>query len=99
MQYKKLWFSVSIKIVLAIARPVSSVYESDNYIITKTTLSSGGSYMDSNNFSVTATIGQTSCIGMSSRGSTVFHAGFWTPEFYEMYPKALPFIPLLLLDD
>ncbi len=97
MKYKYLF--ISIIIALAIASPVSGLFDSESYIIPKDTISAGGSYSMSSNYSMTATIGQTSCIGRSSRGSLVIHAGFWTPEYFDLRSKALPFIPLLLLDE
>ncbi len=99
MQIKTSWIVTFVVLGLSIANPASSLYESDNYIIPKDTISSGGTYSISSNYSMTATIGQTSCIGRSSRGSLVLHSGFWTPEYFDLRPKALPFIPLLLLDE
>ena len=72
---------------------------STNYTITTTVMSGGGGPMSSANYQTNSTIGQPSCIGRSSRGSIILHAGFWTPEHFDLRPKALPFIPLLLLDE
>jgi hypothetical protein len=70
-----------------------------NYSLKASVLSSGGTTMDSAIYQMTATIGQSSCIGQSSRGNYINYAGFWQPSKLEIKRRAMPWIPLLLLDD
>ena len=71
---------------------------SDSYRITTSVLSGGGTVMDSASYQMTATIGQSSCIGLSSKRNYITYAGFWQPDVLEIKSRAMPWIPLLLGD-
>jgi len=75
--------------------------ESATYHIPASVLSSGGTAIDSASYQMTTTIWQSSAIGQSSRGGYINYAGFWQPSKLEIKikSKAMPWIPLLLLDD
>ena len=89
-------------IILAFAAVTLAAMSSINYSIESSVLSSGGTIMDSTNYQMTATIGQSSPLGISSSRNYINYPGFWPriiPTQPEMKRKAMPWIPLLLLDD
>jgi hypothetical protein len=72
---------------------------SPSYLIPASTVSSGGATMNSASYQMTATVGQSSCLGFSSKKTSVIYAGFWQPTELKLGGKAIPWIPLLLLDN
>ena len=75
---------------------------SANFSITTSVMSGGGRTMDSTTNQMTATMGQSSPIGISSSRNYINHPGFWPtikPTKPEIKRRAMPWIPLLLLDD
>ena len=89
----------TLALLLAFALTAAADMQSANYSIPASVLSSGGTTMDSASYQMTTTIGQSSCIGLSSRRSYINYAGFWQPSKLEIKRRAMPWIPLLLLDD
>jgi len=85
--------------VLVLALPATAQMQSDNYRITNSVLSGGGTTMDSATYQLTGTLGQSSCIGLSSTRDYIAYAGFWQPDVLEIKRRSLPWIPLLLLED
>ena len=86
--------------------PVSHAGEmtSSNYQITTSVLSGGGEYMISDNFDADLTLAQPSPFIESDNRlestSYVLYTGFWyTLATAPEKSKAMPWIPLLLLDD
>ena len=73
--------------------------QSDNYRIPSTVISSGGTSMESANYQMTSTFGQSSAIGQSSNSSYINYAGFWQPSEFKIRGKIMPWIPLLLFSD
>jgi hypothetical protein len=73
--------------------------QSNNYRITTSVLSSGGTTLDSATFQMTTTMGQSSCIGLSSKRDYINYAGFWQPDKLEIKGRAMPWLPLLLLEE
>ena len=98
---RKRRFSSILPFVLILVFAVAGIaaMSNANYSLTTSVLSSGGRTMDSASYQMTATIGQSSCIGLTSGGSYTIYAGFWLPSKFEIKGKAMPWIPLLLLDD
>jgi hypothetical protein len=75
-------FYAIVSVALILAFPISGMAQmvSDNYRITSSVLSGGGTTIDSASYQMTTTIGQSSCIGLSSRRNYTNYAGFWQPE-------------------
>jgi hypothetical protein len=73
--------------------------QSDNYRIPSSVISSGGTSIESANYQMTSTFGQSSATGKSSTSSYINYAGFWQPTELNVKGKAMPWIPLLLLDE
>ena len=86
-------------LVLAFAAAAIAAMSSANYSLKTSVLSSGGTTMDSASYQMTTTIGQSSCIGLSSKRDYITYAGFWQPSEFKIRAKAMPWIPLLLFDD
>ena len=97
---KRLFYAI-VPAALILAFPLGTMAQmvSDSYRITTSVLSSGGTTMDSATYQVTATIGQSSCIGLLSSRNYINDGGFWHPDIFEVKRKAMPWIPLLLLKD
>ena len=98
---KKTFFSILplvLVLVFAVAAAISAM-SSTNYSLKASVLSSGGTTMDSASYQMTTTIGQSSCIGLSSKRNYITYAGFWQPSEFKIRAKAMPWIPLLLLED
>lgn len=97
---RKRWISniLLIVVVLAFARAAIAAMSSVNYSLEISVLSNGGTTMDSAAYQMTATIGQSSCIGLSSKWNYTTYVGFWQPDKLEIKRRALPWIPLLLGD-
>jgi len=87
-----------LALVWGYARVADGEMGSTNYRITTSVLSGGGTTMDSATYQLTATLGQSSCIGLSSTRHYIAYAGFWQPDVLEIKRRALPWIPLLLGD-
>ena len=85
--------------VFTFALTATADMQSTNYRIPASVLSSGGTTTGSASYQMTATIGQSSAIGQSSSSSYITYAGFWQPSEFKIRGKAMPWIPLLLLDD
>jgi hypothetical protein len=98
MRIKIICAICTLALFWAFALDASGEMQGSNYRITTSVLSSGGTTMDAATYQMTATIGQSSCIGPSSRRSYIAYAGFWQPDILEIKRRALPWI-LLLLDD
>ena len=97
---KKTFFSMlPLVLVLVFAVAAISAMSGTNYSLKSSVLSSGGTTMDSTTYQMTATIGQSSCIGLSSRSNYITYAGFWQPSEFKIRAKSMPWIPLLLLED
>ena len=97
---KKTFFSMlPFVLILAFAVAAISAMSGANYSLRTSVLSSGGTTMDSANYQMTTTIGQSSAIGQSSKGSHINCAGFWQPSEFKIRAKSMPWIPLLLMDD
>ena len=82
----------------------SAQMQSSNYDITTTVLSGGGAVMTSDNYDVNITAAQPSPIRETSTppesANFVLYPGFWyTLEAAPEKSKAMPWIPLLLLDE
>jgi hypothetical protein len=99
MRKRKFANILPLFLILAFAAAAISAMSSANYSLKASVLSSGGTTMDSATYQMTTTIGQSSCIGLSSRSSYINYAGFWQPSEFKIRAKAMPHIPLLLLDD
>ena len=99
MRKKRFPNILPLVLVLAFAVATSASTSSTNYSLKTSVLSSGGTTMDSAGYQMTTTIGQSSCIGLSSRSNYIIYAGFWQPSKLEIKRRAMPWIPLLLLDD
>jgi hypothetical protein len=84
---------------LAFALDASGEMQRSNYRIAASVLSSGGDAIGSASYQMTATIGQSSAIGFSSKRNYITYAGFWQPDKLEIKRRAMPWIPLLLLED
>ena len=99
----KMFYPVLILALLLMFTPVAlAAMSSINHSIESSVLSSGGTSMDSTNYQMTATIGQSSPLGVSSSRNYINYPGFWPriiPTQPEIKRKAMPWIPLLLLDD
>jgi hypothetical protein len=97
---KKTFFSIlPLLLVLVFAVAAISAMSSANYSLKASVLSSGGTTMDSASYQMTGTLGQSSAIGQSSRGSHINYAGFWQPSEFKIMEKSMPWIPLLLLEE
>ena len=99
MQKRRLANILPLVLILVFAAASISAMSSTNYSLKSSVLSSGGTTMDSANYQMTTTLGQPSCIGLSSRRSYITYAGFWQPDRLEIKWRAMPWIPLLLLED
>ena len=99
MQKRRFSSILPFVLILVFAAAAIAALSSANYSLTTSVLSSGGTTMDSASYQMTATIGQSSAIGQSSRGSYINYAGFWQPSEFKIRGKAMPWIPLLLLGD
>ena len=95
---KTFQFILILAFCTAFAVGVSAEMQSDNYRIPSTVISSGGTSMESANYQMTSTFGQSSAIGQSSSSSYIAYAGFWQPSEFKIRGKAMPWIPLLLGD-
>jgi hypothetical protein len=80
MRKKVFYPTIALALLLGLGFAVHAEMSSTNYRIPASVLSSGGTTMDSATYQVTATIGQSSCIGLSSRRNYINYAGFWQPE-------------------
>jgi hypothetical protein len=67
-------------LVLVFAAAAIAEMSSINYSLKASVLSSGGIAMNSTSYQMTTTIGQSSCIGLSSKRNYISYAGFWQPE-------------------
>ena len=99
MRKRRFYSILPFVLVVAFAAAAISAMSSTNYSLKSSVLSGGGTTVDSASYQMTTTIGQSSCIGLSSRRSYINYAGFWQPEKLEIKRRAMPWIPLLLLDD
>lgn len=99
MRKRTMCLILPLVFILAFALTAAADMQSANYRIPASVLSSGGTTMDSATYQMTTTIGQSSCIGLSSKGSYIIYAGFWQPSEFKIKGKAMPWIPLLLLED
>ena len=97
---KRTFFSIlPFVLILVLAAAAIAVMSSTNYRIKTSVLSGGGTSMDSANYKMTTTLGQSSATGQSSSSSYTNYAGFWHPTEPKAKRKAMPWIPLLLLED
>jgi hypothetical protein len=80
MRIKIICAICTLALLLAFALYASGEMQSSNYRIPASVLSSGGTTMDAATYQMTTTIGQSSCIGLSSRRNYANYAGFWQPE-------------------
>jgi len=99
MLKKTLYIIIILTSLVCFTLIATADMQSTNYRIPASVLSSGGTTMDSASYQMTATIGQSSCIGLSSRRSYIDYAGFWQPSKLEIKRRAMPWLALLLLDD
>jgi len=99
MRKKTFCSMLPLVLILAFAVAAIAAMSSTNYSLKASVLSSGGTTMDSATYQMTATIGQSSCIGLSSRSNYITYAGFWQPDKLEIKRRTMPWIPLLLMDD
>ena len=97
---KRIFYSIlPFVLVLVLAAAAIAVMSSTNQRIGTSVLSGGGTSMDSANYKMTSTLGQSSATGQSSSSSYINYAGFWHPTEPKIKVKVMPWIPLLLLDD
>lgn len=99
MRIKMIYAICTLALLLAFALDASGEMQSSNYHIPASVLSSGGTSIDSTTYQMIATIGQSSATGKSSSSSDITYAGFWQPSAFKIRGKAMPYIPLLLLDE
>ena len=97
---RKRRFSSILPFILVLGFAVAAIaaLSSDNYRIPSSVISSGGTSIESANYQMTSTFGQSSAIGQSSSSSYIAYAGFWQPSEFKIRGKAMPWIPLLLGD-
>jgi hypothetical protein len=93
-------FHTIMAVALILAFPLGTMAQmaSDNYRVSNSVLSSGGTTIDSATYQMTATIGQSSCIGLSSGANCINYAGCWQPTELKIKGKAMPWLHLLLGD-
>ena len=96
---KRLCSLLPLALLIGIVVVAFAEMESLNYRITTSVLSCGGTTVESPNYQMTGTIGQSSCIGLSSGTNSINYAGYWQPADLKIQEKFMPWIPLLLLDD
>ena len=89
----------TLALIVGFSWVVFSQIQSDNYRISSSVLSSSGTSTDTANYKMTSTLGQSSATGQSSSSSYINYAGFWQPTKLKVKGKAMPWIPLLLLDE
>ena len=99
MKKKAFSLTIALALILVFSLAAFSQIQSDNYRIPASVLSGGGESMTSANYQMDATFGQSSAIGQSSSSSYTNYAGFWQPTILKIRGKAMPWIPLLLLED
>ena len=99
MRKRRFYSTLPLVLVLAFAVAAIAAMSSTNYSLKTSVLSSGGTTMDSASYQMTTTIGQSSAIGQYSSSNYINYAGFWQPTRLRIEGKAMPWIPLLLLDD
>ena len=99
MRKKRFSNILPLLLVLGLAAATSATTSSTNYSLKASVLSSGGTTMDSASYQMTTTIGQSSAIGQYSSSNYINYAGFWQPTRLRIEGKAMPWIPLLLLED
>ena len=93
-----------VLLVAVCVPPAGAQMSSTNYNIPTSVLSGGGMPMESSNYDVTSTLTQPSPPRKDSDPSEspnyVLYPGFWyTIDALEEKKKAMPWVPLLLLDD
>ena len=98
MKTKMIYRFFTLALLLAFVPAAFAEMQSDNYRIPSSVLSSGGTRIESTNYQMTSTFGQSSAIGQSSNSSYTNYAGFWQPSEFKIKGKAMPWIPLLLGD-
>jgi len=99
MLKKLLCIILPLSLILIFAVVVFANMESASYRIPRSIQSGGGATLDSTSYQMTTTIGQSSAIGQYSSSNYINYAGFWQPTRLRIEGKAMPWIPLLLLDD
>lgn len=97
---KKLLCSIlPLSLIVVFDVAVFANMESRSYRIPRSIQSGGGTTVDSTNYQMTTTIGQSSATGQYSNSNYINYAGFWQPTKLRIEGKAMPWIPLLLLGD
>jgi len=71
---------LAFTLIISSAVTALAEMESNGYRIATSIISSGGMTVNSANYQMTTTVGQSSCIGQSLSGSYIIYAGFWQPE-------------------
>ena len=104
MRKKIIYITLAAAILCIFSIPASAEMQSSNYDITTSVLSGSGAVMTSDNYDVNITFAQPSPIRETGTppesDNFVLYPGFWyTLEAAPEKSKAMPWIPLLLLDE
>lgn len=103
MQKKILCTTLTLALVLGFAPVTLAEMQSENYHIPTSALSGGGITIASGGFQINSTLGQSSPLmgpeGPPYSTSYKLYPGFWHTILEKVKVKAMPWIPLLLLDD
>jgi len=102
---KKKIFYIICSAILTLGFAITGLTDemsSANFSIISSVVSGGGAPMDSESYQMTATLGQSSPIGIASSSNYISHPGFWPtikPTKPELKRRTMPWILLLLLDN
>ena len=104
MKRQIVYFISAVIIMICFASTAYCNMSSNNYSIPTSVLSGGGISMSSANYIVESTLGQPTPImelgGFPTSSNYVLYPGFWyTLAFFKDKNRAMPWIPLLLLDE
>jgi hypothetical protein len=99
MLKKLLCFILPLSLIVVFDVAVFANMESRSYRIPRSIQSGGGTTVDSTNYQMTTTIGQSSATGQNSNSNYINYAGFWQPTKLRREGQAMPWVPLLLMDD
>ena len=99
MRKQIVYMILPLALVLSVVFVAVADMGSASYLIPSSAISGGGASMESASYKMTSTLGQLSVIGQSSRRSYILYAGFWQPDILKIKRRAMPWVPLLLLDE